>query len=319
MDLEYFRNFIMIVDSHTLTEAARRLNVVQPALSAQLKHIESHFNADLIKTQRGGRRIILTEAGQLLYNQAKYMLTIADSLERDIADRAAGSAGLLRLSVMPAMVPSFISEYVEPFHKAFPNIEFSFFEGNADEQAEALMAGVTEIGFLQTPLSKSYMFHILQAKKRGIEAVVKKDNPWLAESLQYVRLKDLEDLPLCVTRRLDPLLDRAGENGQIHLVKKAVCATRALAMAWAENCLGISIVTAGGENTHVDPSLSVIPIRERGIVTTEVIYMVKERPLSNVARTFLSFFNLEGKAEEGMVKKSRTRRGKTKKEETGQE
>ena len=50
MDIEYFRNFIMIVDSQTLTEAAKRLNMVQPALSAQLKQIETNYKADRIIT-----------------------------------------------------------------------------------------------------------------------------------------------------------------------------------------------------------------------------------------------------------------------------
>lgn len=304
MDLEYFRNFITMVDSHTLTEAARRLNMVQPALSSQLKLIETYYKSDLIQTQRGGRRIGLTEAGQLLYNQAKYILAIADNLEREIKDCEAGASGTLRVSLMPAMVSSFMAEYMQPFCADNPGIDFEFYEGNADEQAKSIMAGLTEIGFVQTPLSKSYVFDILHSQRRGLTLVVHKNNPWISDMLQYIRLKDLEGVPLCTTRRLSPMVNRISQDAQIHLTEKAVCNTKAFAVSWAKYQMGASIVTGGG-TANIDSDLALIPIREKGLNSTEVVYIMKDRPLSNVSRKFLEYFHLIDKLGETESKKKK--------------
>lgn len=306
MDLEYFRNFITMVDSHTLTEAARRLNMVQPALSSQLKHIESYYKSDLIQTQRGGRRIGLTEAGQLLYNQAKYILSIADNLEREIKDCEAGAAGTLRVSLMPAMVSSFMAEYMQPFCTDNPGVNFEFYEGNADEQSKDIMTGLTEVGFVQTPLSKSYIFDILHSQRRGLVLVVHKNNPWISDTLQYIRLKDLEEVPLCITRRLSPMVNRVSQDAQIHLTEKSVCNTKAFALSWAKYQMGASIVT-GGDTENIDSDLALIPIREKGMNSTEVVYIMKDRPLSNVSRKFLEYFHLIDKLEsqEGKKKKDK--------------
>ena len=291
MDLEYFRNFIMIVDSHTLTEAARRLNVVQPALSAQLKHIETYYDADLIRTQRGGRRISLTEEGKLFYDRAKHILAIADGLEREIADCVSGASGILRISLMPAMVSSFVTGYMKPFCEKNPDIEYEFDEGNAEEQGKALTLGLTEIGFIQTPLAQSYDFNILSSQKQGIDLIVRKDNPWLSDTLQHVRIKNLTGVPLCITRRFVPIVNRIAQDSQIHLVEKVICETKGLAMTWVKEGLGAAIVC--GEAAEIaDPDLMVIPLREKSMSNTEVIYVLKDRQLSNAAHKFLDFFQI---------------------------
>ena len=62
MDLDYYRDFMTIARAGTIAEAARQLRIAQPALSHRLKQLEEHLNAPLIKTDRGVRKIELTEA-----------------------------------------------------------------------------------------------------------------------------------------------------------------------------------------------------------------------------------------------------------------
>lgn len=53
MNIQYYRNFITIVESGSLTAAAEKLNIPQPSLSVQLKKIEQDFNVKLINLSRG--------------------------------------------------------------------------------------------------------------------------------------------------------------------------------------------------------------------------------------------------------------------------
>ena len=161
MDIEYFRNFIMIVDSQTLTEAAKRLSMVQPALSAQLKQIETNYKADLIITHRGGRRIELTEAGQLFYRRAKDIIRLADELKYEVQSVSQGGEGTLRISITPGAVNGFIDTYLQPFTEEHPHFRSIFSEGNVDQQADALLNGVSDIGVMNEPIPRGYLFDLL--------------------------------------------------------------------------------------------------------------------------------------------------------------
>ena len=121
--------------------------------------------------------------------------------------------------------------------------------------------------------------------------------------LQYIRLKDLEGVPLCTTRRLLHGQPHQ-QDAQIHLTEKAVCNTKAFAVSWAKYQMGASIVTGGG-TANIDSDLALIPIREKGLNSTEVVYIMKDRPLSNVSRKFLEYFHLIDKLGETESKKKR--------------
>ena len=52
MDFAFYRNFITVAETGNLSAAAKRLGIVQPALSAQMKAIERNYGVQLFKMQR---------------------------------------------------------------------------------------------------------------------------------------------------------------------------------------------------------------------------------------------------------------------------
>ena len=55
MDTSYYHNFITLVQTGNMTQAAEILHITQPALSKQLKYLEAEFGAQLINIKRGQR------------------------------------------------------------------------------------------------------------------------------------------------------------------------------------------------------------------------------------------------------------------------
>ena len=64
MNMEFYRNFIEVVEAGTISAASRKLLIAQPALSNQIKALERQYNAKLFI--RDSRRIVLTDAGEIL-------------------------------------------------------------------------------------------------------------------------------------------------------------------------------------------------------------------------------------------------------------
>ena len=90
MNIEYYRNFIAIVEAGSISAAAKRVAVAQPALSNQLKTLQKKFGTPLLNLKRGGHTVELTEAGCILYNKAKYICSTEDNIIKEIADCAGG-------------------------------------------------------------------------------------------------------------------------------------------------------------------------------------------------------------------------------------
>lgn len=98
MDMEYYRNFIAIVEAGSLSAASKRVHVAQPALSNQLKLLQKKFGTQLVNIRRGVHNIELTNAGCILYNKAKYLCSLEDDTQREISDCVNGYTGTLRVS-----------------------------------------------------------------------------------------------------------------------------------------------------------------------------------------------------------------------------
>ena len=122
MNIEYYRNFIAIVEAGSISAAAKRVAVAQPALSNQLKTLQKKFGTPLLNLKRGGHTVELTEAGCILYNKAKYICSTEDNIIKEIADCAGGFSGTLRLSLSPSMSISFIKNSVLPISCTNVNI-----------------------------------------------------------------------------------------------------------------------------------------------------------------------------------------------------
>ena len=67
MNLQYYFNLVTIVEEGSLTAAAKKLRIAQPALSNQVKAMEQKYGTRLFF--RGSRRLELTDAGSILYQR----------------------------------------------------------------------------------------------------------------------------------------------------------------------------------------------------------------------------------------------------------
>ena len=63
MNLEFYKNFIAMVEAGGMNRAAREIHVAQPALTRQLQTMEKEYGVALVKPRKGRHSLELTEAG----------------------------------------------------------------------------------------------------------------------------------------------------------------------------------------------------------------------------------------------------------------
>lgn len=182
MDIALYRNFIAIVEAGSLTKAAAELHMAQPALSHQLKVLQEAYGTCLIQTHQGQRHLEVTEAGWILYERAKHLLSLEQEIASDISASLAGRQGILRLTMSPSVSMRFISDYLVPFTRQNPGVAYDLQEVSVEVQAEQLLNGLAEIGIANAPLPQPEKFTVHLTIQDRMAIVFHQDSPWLKSS-----------------------------------------------------------------------------------------------------------------------------------------
>jgi LysR family transcriptional activator of nhaA len=107
--LQYFRT---IVREGGVTKAARKLNLSQSTLSAQLKNLEESLGMELF--QREGRSLVLTEAGQVALDYAEDIFQAGDELRAWFADVHPEGRRSIRIGALSPLSKNLQFEIIRP-------------------------------------------------------------------------------------------------------------------------------------------------------------------------------------------------------------
>jgi DNA-binding transcriptional LysR family regulator len=150
MELRHIRTFLALAEELHFGRTARRMHVVQSAVSQTIKALEEQVGAALFS--RAPRAVTLTPAGVALLASCRAALV---ELERGtVAARkaASGEQGRLRLCFGPLSALTMLPRLVATYQRALPGVQVDIETLGSNEQLAALRDGRTDLGFL--PLGK---------------------------------------------------------------------------------------------------------------------------------------------------------------------
>jgi DNA-binding transcriptional LysR family regulator len=121
LNLRHLRYFVAVADAGSVSRAAQRLNITQPALSRQIQDLEREFACRLF--DRIGRRIILTRDGQEILERKRRLLADAEALGERARALAGGEAGVLRIGAVPQFIEAVLPEVLTRYSLTYPGID----------------------------------------------------------------------------------------------------------------------------------------------------------------------------------------------------
>ncbi|MCA0995057.1 LysR family transcriptional regulator [Alloyangia pacifica] len=140
MELRHLRYFTVLAEELHFGRAAARLNIVQPALSMQIRALEEELGATLFLRER--RQVSLSPAGAQFLPEARRVLAQAEFAAQVARDAARGVIGHLRLGFSAnAVFSGVLSDVVARMREAHPKVEITPVEGHPTELTEALLRG----------------------------------------------------------------------------------------------------------------------------------------------------------------------------------
>ena len=116
MNLRYARTFVTVAEVGTVSKAAARLRIAQPALSRQISAFEQELGLKLF--DRVGSRLVLTGEGEQLLSDCRVLLNYASALGERAQLLRRGDTGVLKVAASPQIIESvladFLHEYARP-------------------------------------------------------------------------------------------------------------------------------------------------------------------------------------------------------------
>ncbi|WP_114389320.1 LysR family transcriptional regulator [Notoacmeibacter marinus] len=144
MEFRQLRNFIYIVELNSITAAAERLHIAQPALSRQVKALEEELNVSLLR--RHGRGVMPTEEGIQLARRARAILDDLDELAGDISGSRTPLSGTVTLGLPPTVAEILATHLVERTMQTFPNVKLRIISGFSGHVQDWLLRGKVDLG-----------------------------------------------------------------------------------------------------------------------------------------------------------------------------
>ena len=181
--------FQSVAKNLSFTKAANELFITQPAVSKHIQEIEKIYEIRVFN--RKGGKINLTAEGEILYNYSNKILKLEQNLEEELGRFKKNENGILRLGASTT-----IAQYVAPiilaeFHKKFPSVEISMFNGNSEQIAQALLNDKIDIGIVEGKVKdKDIRYELFMSDELVVASsfqndFVKKDEITLKELVSF--------------------------------------------------------------------------------------------------------------------------------------
>jgi DNA-binding transcriptional LysR family regulator len=144
VDLRQLLTFRTVVDKGSFSQAAEELEVSQPAVSFQIRALEDRLGHRLL--DRSGRRVRLTEAGEVVYRYARRMIGLEAELEREMGEIGTRVSGRLVLGSSTGPGEVLLPRLLGAFHEAHPEVKVSLVVSDTQTVCERVLDDELELG-----------------------------------------------------------------------------------------------------------------------------------------------------------------------------
>jgi DNA-binding transcriptional LysR family regulator len=186
MDLRLLRYFVAVAEERHVGRAAARLQMTQPPLSRAIKQLETEFGATLL--HRSSIGVTLTDAGTMLYVEARTLLERSDQVRSRVA--AAAGPATLTIGILPDGAEQTGNRLAAAFRRRHPDVEVQIRETDFSDPTTGLRAGLVDVALTRAPFDDTGIStYVLRSDAVGV--VLRTDDPLAHRDTLHVR--DLAD------------------------------------------------------------------------------------------------------------------------------
>lgn len=149
MNFRQLDYFVHVAELGSFSKAALVLDMAQPALSRQVRALETGLRETLLL--RNGRGVTLTEAGQRLYAHAVDILQAVAQAEADMGASRDAPLGRVTIGLPPSVGRQLTLPLIDSFRRQLPKARLAIVEGLSSHISEWISTGRVDLGLLYNP------------------------------------------------------------------------------------------------------------------------------------------------------------------------
>ena len=234
MNLKQLEYFVQVAELGSFSKAAVVLDIAQPALSRQVRALETELNQQLFL--RNGRGVALTDAGKRLFDHSVGVLQLVSHAREDLGASRDEPVGRVTIGLPPSIGRQFTLPLIDRFKKELPAARLAIVEGLSSHIVEWVTTGRVDVGLVYNPEAQPGLEIVpLLQEELGLVSFAPKDRPKMTAPLP---MKELSRYPLIVPERVHAMrrlletqaalagvkLDIAWEVSSVPSIIELVCA-----------------------------------------------------------------------------------------------
>ena len=145
MNLNYLNYFLHVVNLGSISDAAKRLYISQPAVSAQIQKLEQELGIRLI--DRGKRGVSMTNAGRIFYHFAEYVHREHSVMLRDLSHLRKNTTDELTIITSPLPGEYILPNLLNEFKDNYPVVQVNLITVDSLKVIEDVRNSVYDLGF----------------------------------------------------------------------------------------------------------------------------------------------------------------------------
>jgi DNA-binding transcriptional LysR family regulator len=283
MELRHLKYFIAVAEELHFARAARRLHIVQPALSKQIKLLEQELGFPLF--YRTKQRVELLDAGHVFLDEARRVLRQTENAVESARRTHAGQSGRLLIAFHASAAFEVLPRMLRTYRRLYPDVMVQLSEVTTNREAELLLNSPLSVGLFRSPFIFSKESFCIETVLCEPFVVALPDfHP--AAKQDRVRVKALaEDLFIVPSREpkwgySDAIFEILRANGIEPRIAQEATPMLTVASLVAGG-LGVALLPACASNLHL-PGVTYRPIKGRSQTTCLALVWKRESRVATV-------------------------------------
>lgn len=191
LTLRHIEVFHAVMQTGSVTGAARLLNVSQPAVSAVLKHCEARARMKLF--ERSGGRLTPTPEAFALFPDVSAIYGRLEAVERLMQDLAGGRLGAVSLAAAFPIANGYLAKSVASFLKTRPGVRVALQSLTSPQVVDRVVSREVELGIAYGPILNTEV-ETEELMRATVACVMRDDHPLAGRS--EIMMNELEAYPI---------------------------------------------------------------------------------------------------------------------------
>lgn len=180
--------FVNVAENKSFTRTSEAMFIAQPSLSKSVQKLEKELNVILF--DRSNRNLWLTEAGSIVYEKSKTILSTLEGISTSIDELSELVTGNLKIGLSPIIGTLFFPEIVQVYTDKFPGVTIETIEEGTIVIGKQVERGLVDVGFVILPINNEILQSTSIYKGEFVLCVSPKHPLSQSKTVSFAELKD---------------------------------------------------------------------------------------------------------------------------------